>query len=100
MRPSAFREVAGFDETFFMYFEDVDLAWRLRKKGWLAFYVPKAHILHSGARSTSRAATTMRKVHHRSAERYVSRKYSAWWLAPVRWVLRFALFVRREFFRG
>ena len=99
-RPSAFREVGGFDEGYFMYFEDVDLAWRLGKRGSTSVYVPSAHVVHSGARSTSRAASTMRKVHHRSAQRYLTRKYSAWWLFPLRWALTLALFVRREFFGG
>jgi N-acetylglucosaminyl-diphospho-decaprenol L-rhamnosyltransferase len=96
IRPSAFREVNGFDEAFFMYFEDVDLAWRLRKRGWLAIYVPTAHILHSGARSTSRQAAYMRKVHHKSASLYLTRKYTGWYLWPLRVALRFGLFVRRE----
>jgi N-acetylglucosaminyl-diphospho-decaprenol L-rhamnosyltransferase len=99
VRPSAFTEVGGFDDSYFMYFEDVDLAWRLKKRGWSAIYVPTARIVHSGARSTSRQATFMRRVHHQSAQRYLSRKYAGWYLAPLRWALRFALFVRREFFR-
>ncbi|CAM4331100.1 GT2 family glycosyltransferase [Paenibacillus endophyticus] len=35
-----------FDEHFFAYKEDVDAAWRARKLGWTAFYVPAAHALH------------------------------------------------------
>jgi N-acetylglucosaminyl-diphospho-decaprenol L-rhamnosyltransferase len=99
-RPSAFREIDGFDEGYFMYFEDVDLAVRLGRHGWSSVYVPSSHVVHSGARSTSRSASTMRKVHHRSAQRYLSKRYSAWWLFWLRWSLRFALFVRREFFGG
>ncbi|WP_213814361.1 glycosyltransferase family 2 protein [Glaciihabitans sp. dw_435] len=99
VRPAAFAEVSGFDEGYFMYFEDVDLGWRLSKRGWQSIYVPAARIVHSGGQSTKRQATAMRAVHHRSAERYLSRKYSAWYLAPLRVGLRFALFVRRDFFR-
>ncbi len=98
VRPSAFREVGGFDDGYFMYFEDVDLGWRLSKLGWKAIYVPAARIVHSGAHSTNRQASLMRKVHHQSAERYLSRKYAAWWLSPLRLGVRFALFVRRDFF--
>lgn len=35
-----------FDETFFMYKEDVDLAWRLRLAGWNSYYVPTAAAYH------------------------------------------------------
>jgi len=31
-----------FDHDFFMYQEDIDLAWRLRLNGWLVIYTPKA----------------------------------------------------------
>lgn len=36
-----------FDEDFFMYKEDVDLAWRLRLAGWKAFYQPSAVAYHA-----------------------------------------------------
>ncbi|NEM91338.1 glycosyltransferase [Galbitalea soli] len=97
VRPEAFRAVGGFDDSYFMYFEDVDLAWRLAARGWRAVYVPRAHILHSGAKSTSRQASYMRQIHHQSAQRYLSRKYAGWHLAPVRLVLRIGLWFRREF---
>ncbi len=35
-----------FDEDFWMYFEDVDLAWRAQIKGWKSFYTPKAIAYH------------------------------------------------------
>lgn len=35
-----------FDEDFFAYYEDVDLAWRAHLKGWRAVYVPEARALH------------------------------------------------------
>ncbi|MBU1006558.1 MAG: glycosyltransferase family 2 protein [Candidatus Omnitrophica bacterium] len=35
-----------FDERFGMYFEDLDLCWRARKKGWKAYYNPKAVAYH------------------------------------------------------
>jgi N-acetylglucosaminyl-diphospho-decaprenol L-rhamnosyltransferase len=45
-RTGAFREVGGFDETFFAYWEDVDLAIRLRLAGWRCRLVPQARALH------------------------------------------------------
>ncbi len=59
-RSAALREVsatgeAPFAERFFMYYEDVDLAWRLRAAGWRTRYVPLAEAVHdrggSGAKS-------------------------------------------------
>ena len=50
-RRSALEAVAGpgeapFAERFFMYYEDVDLAWRLRRAGFRARYVPRAEARH------------------------------------------------------
>ena len=42
-----------FDPSFFAYFEDVDLAHRLRLRGWKSLYCPDAVVLHHG-RGTSR----------------------------------------------
>jgi len=38
--------VGGFDESFFAYLEDADLAWRARMAGWRSVYTPDAHALH------------------------------------------------------
>lgn len=35
-----------FDEVFFAYYEDVDLAWRARHRGWTAWFVPGAPAMH------------------------------------------------------
>lgn len=39
-------EVGLFDEDFFAYLEDVDLAWRARRAGWRCLYAPAAQVLH------------------------------------------------------
>ena len=40
VRAELFREVGGFDERFFMFYEDVDLGWRLNLLGYRVRYVP------------------------------------------------------------
>ena len=39
-------ELGGFDETFFMDFEDLDLCWRAWLRGWASVYVPDAVVRH------------------------------------------------------
>lgn len=39
-------EIGLFDDDFFIYLEDVDLAWRARLAGWRCLHVPAARILH------------------------------------------------------
>jgi GT2 family glycosyltransferase len=45
-RRSMLDEIGLFDEEFFAYLEDVDLAWRARAAGWSAVYVPAARVAH------------------------------------------------------
>lgn len=42
----AVRELDGFDESFFMYFEDTDLAWRMLWRGYRNYYAPLAVVRH------------------------------------------------------
>jgi GT2 family glycosyltransferase len=46
LRPEAVAEAGGFDETLFAYYEDVDLCWRLRLRGWKVLYEPRAVVEH------------------------------------------------------
>jgi GT2 family glycosyltransferase len=48
VRAAAFRNVGGFDERFFMYFEDVDLCIRLENAGWRLAGVDGAVARHVG----------------------------------------------------
>lgn len=47
-------EVGLFDEEFFAYFEDLDLAWRARLAGWRCVYNPRAVVLHKHRSSAQR----------------------------------------------
>lgn len=46
LRTQALRDLGGFDETFFMYFEDVDLCWRLQLAGKRILHAPLAVVHH------------------------------------------------------
>ena len=46
MRREHFRRIGGFAETFFLYYEDVDLAWRARIAGFRVLYCPDAAVRH------------------------------------------------------
>jgi len=94
LRRLPFESVGGFDPEYFMYFEDVDLGDRLGRAGWLNVYVPTAEVVHSGSHSTAHHAERMNVEHHRSALRYLSRRYSGRRWLPVRVALRAGLAAR------
>lgn len=96
VRRSAFESIGGFDEHYFMYFEDVDLGYRLSQAGWTHRYVPSAEVVHSGAHSTRDEAPRMAMTHHESAKRFLKKRYPAWWQAPVRITTSVGLDVRRR----
>jgi N-acetylglucosaminyl-diphospho-decaprenol L-rhamnosyltransferase len=105
VRRAAFDGVGGFDDRYFMYFEDVDLGYRLSRSGWRNRYAPSAVVRHSGAHSTDGDSRRMVLVHHQSAYRFMSSKYSGWYLAPVRLAVKIGLSTRaylvtRVFHRG
>jgi GT2 family glycosyltransferase len=51
-RTEALREAGVFDDDFFMYYEDTDLAWRLRALGWSIRYLPDSVVRHIHAASS------------------------------------------------
>ena len=52
MRADMLREIGGFDETFFLYFEETDLCRRAARAGWQCWYLPDAGVVHIGSVST------------------------------------------------
>ena len=46
VRGAALESVGGFDEQFFLYFEEVDLCRRIRRCGWQCWYVPQSRVVH------------------------------------------------------
>jgi N-acetylglucosaminyl-diphospho-decaprenol L-rhamnosyltransferase len=52
IRPLVFDAVGGFDETYFLYFEETDFCFRARKAGYSTWYVPDSRIMHIAGEST------------------------------------------------
>jgi N-acetylglucosaminyl-diphospho-decaprenol L-rhamnosyltransferase len=94
LRREAFEAVGGFDPSYFMYFEDVDLGDRLARHGFPNIYAPSAVVVHVGGDSAGKHPREMALAHHHSAYHYLSSRYARWWQAPLRLVLRVGLAAR------
>ena len=70
VRRTAFEAVGGMDEQFFLYWEDADLCFRLKRGGWPTIYNPVVAVTHLTGRSSSRARRQSLIAFHRSAFRY------------------------------
>ncbi len=77
VRREAFAAVAGFDEGYFMYFEDVELCRALHDAGWKIFFLPEARVFHVGGQSTSPVVTSNFPEFYRSMYRYFRRHHGA-----------------------
>jgi GT2 family glycosyltransferase len=55
-------QVGLFDEDYFAYYEDIDLAWRAQRAGWRCLYVPSARVLHYHS-STAGEGSTFKGYH-------------------------------------
>lgn len=76
IRRQALAEIRGFDEKFFLYFEDIDLCYRLRQRGWLVILVPQARVYHWGGTSTARHKAWTR-YHYRRSQLYFYWKHNS-----------------------
>jgi N-acetylglucosaminyl-diphospho-decaprenol L-rhamnosyltransferase len=72
-RRRAWEEVGGFDPSYFMYMEDVDLCWRLGRAGWAVAYEPSATVTHVQGVSADLHPYRMLAAHHRSMWRFARR---------------------------
>jgi N-acetylglucosaminyl-diphospho-decaprenol L-rhamnosyltransferase len=75
VRRSAWDQIGGFDERQWMYAEDLDLGWRLRKAGWATRYEPRAVVDHESAASTTQAfGEELAPVWQRSTYGFMARR--------------------------
>ena len=77
IRADFYRSSGGFDERFFMYFEDTDLCRRAWRAGLRVVYCPEAEVIHDHARGSARArwfvapfTSRLAREHIRSWMRY------------------------------
>lgn len=62
LRRTAFEDVGGFTNAYFMYGEDLDLSFKLRRHGYRNYHLPSLHLIHHGGGSSRRAASSFSTV--------------------------------------
>ncbi len=77
-RRRALEELGGFDESYFMFAEDMDLCWRARQAGWQVGFQPAAVVTHVEGVSRRLHPYAMLVSHHRSALRFAVRTTTGW----------------------
>jgi GT2 family glycosyltransferase len=76
IRRKLFEELNGFDERFFVYFEEVDLSLRANRAGWSSWYLASARAMHVGGGCTSKAKSSRIYYAARSRMQYARKHFT------------------------
>jgi GT2 family glycosyltransferase len=86
MRRQTFERLGGFDENYFLYFEDVDLCRRAWREAIPVVYFPEARVEHLIGASSRRTPYRALAHRHRSMWLYYRRYHGRLWLDPLAWL--------------
>ncbi len=75
LRRAALDDVGLFDEAFPLFFNDVDLCYRLRRAGWRIVFEPRAQVVHHHGRSTSQVRASAVIDSHRGLIRFYRKHF-------------------------
>ncbi len=87
LKRAAILQSGGFDEDFFIYCEEVDWAWRIRKLGWRIACEPRAHVIHLGGQSTGQAHPSSFVHLWRSRLLLMDKHLPGWKRRLARWLI-------------
>lgn len=95
VRREIFEGLGGFDENYFMYFEDVDFCLRARKSGYKVVINPKAKIFHYEGGSFA-SDKDKKKFYYQSQDYYLKKNFGFWKSAVVK-VVRFPYYFKNVY---
>ena len=88
-------DVGYLDEDFFMYGEDLDYCYRIKKAGWKIYYVPHAEIIHFKGESVKKL-TLLRSlwIFYNAMNVFVSKHFKGQFLLFPRWLISLGIILR------
>ncbi len=93
IKNNLFKEIGGFDENYFMYYEDADIALRIKKRGYRNYCVPLATVVH--ILSSSTGDKKFSKFHvHRSRLIYLLKNFKYIDIMLLRVIFIFSILLR------
>jgi len=75
IRKEVLEKVGGFDEIYFMYGEDVDLSYRIQKKGYKSYYFAGSSIIHFKGESTRKGSLNYVRMFYKAMSIFVRKHY-------------------------
>jgi GT2 family glycosyltransferase len=89
LRRDALDAAGLFDTDFFMYGEDIDLCWRIRKAGYFNYYLPDVRITHFKGKSALQDEESSLRHFYGAMNIFASKHLSPGWRLPVRAAVKF-----------
>jgi len=86
VRSAVFEALDGFDERFFVYFEEVDFSYRAKNIGWSSIYFSEAQAFHSGG-GTSDQVKAKRLFYSMRSRMLYAKKHFNLVSASITWIL-------------
>lgn len=96
MRKEAMDAAGLFDEDFFLYVEEVELAYRFHRAGWKSWYLPKWKIVHYGQMTNGSEKATIFEM--QNLKLFYKKHYPAWQLPILTIALKLGAFLRILFY--
>lgn len=96
MRKDAMDAAGIFDEDFFLYVEEVELAYRFYKAGWESWYLPEWKIVHYGQMTNGSEKATIFEM--QNLKLFYKKHYSGWQLPVLTFTLKLGAFLRILFY--
>ena len=96
-RKKLLEELNGFDETFFMYGEDIDLSYRIQQAVYKNYYFSESSIIHFKGESTRKGSLNYVRMFYQAMNIFVQKHYggsSAWFF---RLFIKIAIWLRASF---
>jgi GT2 family glycosyltransferase len=87
IKKDVFEKLGGFDIDFFLYYEETEMCYRLKKMGFKNLIVPEAKIVHLHKKTEKSILLEKLKLYKASEKLFFRKAYS-----PARWKIAYALY--------
>lgn len=94
LRRVALEYIGFLDERFFLYFEEVDLCWRMWQAGWRVLFVADATVTHLGGESSKTDRLDALRHRYRSLFAFYRKHYPRWQLPVLKMAVQVAALAR------
>lgn len=85
-------KIGGWDESYFMYVEEVDLCYRIKKQGWEVLYLPESSIIHYGGASSQKEFPVLSE--YEGLKKFYKKHYPSWQHFALRVLLKIGALLR------